>query len=381
MANGDLGPLIDNLNFGTPGFAPSLVHVSGDIYAVAYLDGAAIGRVRTFTIDSSGVVGGATIDSYNFGTSTSDPYILNIAGDVFAVAYRGVDGDGWLVSFTIDAAGNIGVANIDTLEFDPVNCWYVDFHLISGSVYLLAYRNSAAGVVRLVTVTINDNGTFGIIDTADIPIAPANTNPVRAINVSGDVWAISFTRATDNHGILVTLSISDAGAISGILNTSDWSNDAEYVSIALAISGIYVLSYQNALGGGSVSTLSINASGVIGAPLDTYIFDAVCGPYFTDLHQIGTVIDDVFVVVSYAGPGNDGWAASMSIDSAGIITGVDTLEWDNFFGSLAELFRVNADVWAVVYSGPAQQGIIQTFGLETPLDQPTVVTLPATRVT
>ena len=61
---------------------------------------------------------GAVIDSGIFDAVRGYWHrAIHISGDVFAVAYQGPDTDGWLCTLTIDSAGGIG-AVIDTLEFD-----------------------------------------------------------------------------------------------------------------------------------------------------------------------------------------------------------------------------------------------------------------------
>ena len=111
---GTIGSIIDSFEFNaTDGQQPDLIHVSGDVFAVAYRGPDSDGFVNTISIDSSGNIG-SVIDSLEFDTSSgSTPSIVHVSGTVYAVAYSGPGSDGWLAAFTIDGGGSLSNAGAD----------------------------------------------------------------------------------------------------------------------------------------------------------------------------------------------------------------------------------------------------------------------------
>ena len=77
---------------------------------------------------------GAVIDTGIFDAVTGlENSIVHVSGNVFAIAYQGVDNDGWLCTLTIDNLGNIGPI-VDTLEFDAAYGYPTSFIHVSGNV-------------------------------------------------------------------------------------------------------------------------------------------------------------------------------------------------------------------------------------------------------
>jgi hypothetical protein len=162
--DGDIAAAItDILEFDASDcYTPRIIHISGDVFAVVYQGSGGHGTVTTFNIDSSGNIGAAAIDTFEFNSTLGHfPFILPVSGNVFAVVYQGPGSDGIIATFTIDGAGNIGAAVIDSLIFDSANGAYPEIIHISGNVYAVAYSGSAsAGTVKtLDVVTLISTGT------------------------------------------------------------------------------------------------------------------------------------------------------------------------------------------------------------------------------
>ncbi|GAJ16267.1 unnamed protein product, partial [marine sediment metagenome] len=140
MAIGDIGEVIDSLEFDpVAGYYSDIIHVAGNIYAIAYTDSDDHGWLKTVSIAGNGSIG-AVIDSLEFDPVWGYlPVIIHIAGNVYAIAYEGGPGyNGWLKTVSIAGNGSIG-AVIDSLEFDPAVGSYPDIIHIAGGVYAIAY--------------------------------------------------------------------------------------------------------------------------------------------------------------------------------------------------------------------------------------------------
>jgi hypothetical protein len=187
--NGQIGnSVIDTLTFdGSQGASACIVPVSGDIYAIAYQGSGDDGFVRTLSIAANGYIGNSIIDSFEFDTSDGrEPAAIYVAGDTYAVAYRGPASDGFLKTLSIAAAGDIAGAVTDTLEFDTGDGYWPDIVNISAGVFAIAYRGpSSRGYIKTVGITT------GSTEAAYEIVASAGSRTVRAfVNTSGEAASI-----------------------------------------------------------------------------------------------------------------------------------------------------------------------------------------------
>ena len=86
------------------------------------------------------------IDTFEFDSvSGKDPSIISIADDVYALAYEGTGSDGFLVTVTIAADGQITDPAIDTFEFDIATGKTPIIILVAG-VYAIVYEGAGTDV-------------------------------------------------------------------------------------------------------------------------------------------------------------------------------------------------------------------------------------------
>ena len=88
------------------GKTPDIIHISGDVYAVAYAADGDDGWLVTVTIATNGQITNSVIDTFGFdAVSGKDSSIISIADDVYAIANEGNGSDGFLVTVTIATDG------------------------------------------------------------------------------------------------------------------------------------------------------------------------------------------------------------------------------------------------------------------------------------
>jgi hypothetical protein len=96
-----------------------IVHVSGDIYVIAYKGTGNHGILKTVNINSTGTItapSSVTNDSYEFdGTKGEQPDIIKVDSDTYAIAYRDNAKDGILKTVTIGSDGEITQSNNSTI--------------------------------------------------------------------------------------------------------------------------------------------------------------------------------------------------------------------------------------------------------------------------
>ena len=204
---------IDSFEFDVvKGKTPDIIPISGDVYAIAYAEDGDDGRLITVTIANDGQITEAIIDSVEFDNAKGKtPNIIHISGNVYAIAYAGDGDDGWLITGTITADGQITDTVIDTLEFDTSQGKTPNIIPISGDVYAIAYAGNAdAGSLKTVTIATDGQITDPVIDTLEFDSAKGKTPNI--IPVSGDVYAIAYAGNGDD-GFLKTLTIATDGQI------------------------------------------------------------------------------------------------------------------------------------------------------------------------
>ena len=61
------------------------------------------------------------LDSLEFeSVFCAHPSVVHVTGDIYAVAFTGESSDGWIATFSVNAAGDISNSIIDSKEFDGV---------------------------------------------------------------------------------------------------------------------------------------------------------------------------------------------------------------------------------------------------------------------
>jgi len=382
MAEGDIGAVIDSLEYDTDlGAYCSIIHISGDVYAIAYASTGLVGKVVTVTIEGDGQVGAAVIDTLTFDAGFGAfARIIHISGDVYAIVYQGPDNDGWLCTVTIESDGQIGAAVIDTLEFETGICQYPRIIHISGDVYAIAYQGVDSDG-WLCTVTIESDGQIGaaVIDTLEFDhtqgIAPC------IIHISGDVYAVSY-QGPDGDGWLCTVTIESDGQIgAAVIDTLEFDHTQGVDPCIIHISGdVYAIAYYAALGGpGMLKTVTIRSNGqILAAIIDFLIFDATDCSNPVIIHVSG----DVYAI-AYEGGDKDGWLCTVTIETNGQIGAavIDTLEFDTDEGRWVDMIHISGSVYAIPYAGPGNDGWLKTVPIETVVVvAPTATTDPATVV-
>ena len=301
------------LEFDTPSCEfPVLIQISDNVFAVVYRGNGDKIQLKTFTISDAGalaLVSGGDLEISGGGSAENE--IIHVAGDVYAIAYRGPDADGWLKTVNITAGGIPTLVSGGVLEFEPVQCMSVDIAHISDDVYAIAYEGPGSDG-WLKTVTISDGGALALVSGGTLEFDTAQGLYPSIIHVTGDIYAIVYS-GPGSDGWLKTVTISDAGAM------------------ALVSGG-------------------------------TLEFDATAGGTPEIIHVSGSV----FAILFSAG-GLTGWVKTVTISDAGAISYVDGtgLQLSPAGGKYLQGLHVAENVYAAVYQGADSDGWASTFDMET----------------
>jgi len=360
--------LVDTLEFDTQkGKTSELVHVSGDVYVIAYAGEGDDGFLKTVEISTSGAITNTVIDTLEFDTNNGKtPFIQHISGDVYAIAYEGQANDGFLITVVIATNGVITNTVIDTYEFDSGQGKTPRILHISGDVYAIVYEGQGeAGTVVTVEIAANGSITNSNIDTLEFE--PSRGKTPKIIPVSGDVYAITYAGFGDD-GFLTTVEIASNGAITNtVIDSYEFDPVKGKTPDIIHVSGTtYAIAYSADTDVGKVITVDIATNGAItNSIIDSLQF---VEPKGKD-PEIKHLIDDVYMVAyqDTVGPGVDpGVLSTLEILANGDISAsvIDSLVFDAVKGKTPALLQISSDVYAIAYAGAGDDGHVSTVNFQ-----------------
>lgn len=363
MAIGDIIGEINSLDFDlNGGTLPKIIHVAGTTYAIAYQGYGTDGYLRTVRISGDG----ATLEAISFlefDTSYGKaPWIIHIAGTVYAIAYVGPGSNGTLKTFNISDDGT-SISLIQTYVFDSGTDILepVIVH-ISGTTYAIFY-GGPGNDGWLKTITIQNTGVItGEISFLEFDVAHGTYSS--PIHVFGDVWAVAYTgTAINGPGRLKTFTITGAGVIAFVASYDYDANQTGAPYLFHVSGNVYAIAFGGPGFDGFLKTTIINTNGTLGGSiLSTLEFDPSNGtnPWVI---PIGANV----WAIAYDGPDGDGWLRTIKIENNGTITGeVDSLEYDPSMGMYQSMIHVSDDTYAIAYFGPGNDGWLKTVEITTP---------------
>ncbi len=199
----------------------SIVHVAGDVYAVAYRDGA--GKVTVFTVtvdDTNGVITKSAIDTQLLSYSGYDCNMIHVIDTVYAISYRNAStNDGFLETISIDSSGSIGDSVIDTIEFDTADGYYPKMTMIDSDTVGIAYQStSTTGYLKTFDISAS-----GDISTFTFEWDDAYGHLLDAVRLGTSEYYLVAYQGEGTDGYICTMRVSNDGRIQGLVDT--WEHD------------------------------------------------------------------------------------------------------------------------------------------------------------
>jgi hypothetical protein len=304
--------VLDSLEFDTSNCSfPDIVRVSEGIFAIAYQGQGNDGFIKTVVIAPDGNIGNTVTDTLEFDTQNGrEPDMIHISGNIYAIAYRGNNADGYVITVEITPKGDIAKKTTDSLEYDTSDGYYPDIIHISGDIYAIAYRGSG-GDGFITTVEINEKGkiTNKIIDSLEFDTSDCYYPNI--INISGDVYAIAY-EGNGNDGFLKTVQIASNSDISNsVIDTLEFNGSNGREPVIIHVTGdIYAIVYRGDGNDGFVTTVEIAGKGnIANSVIDTLEYDTSNGLSADIIHIFGGIF-----AIAYCGPGTDGFVKTIEIN-------------------------------------------------------------------
>jgi len=400
---GDIGAVIDFLEFNTTDTTDTnIIQVSGDTFAVAYVDASGNGQIATFTVDNAGDINNAPVvdgpDQIAAG-GIAEPQLFHITGDIYGIVYE--DGGSITINtFDINNAGTISpIATTGGIASTPITGTSPDIVKLSGAAgtpqfYAIGYTTGAA--VNIVTISITANGitVATVTATAQLDAAGDNLELVKLVDTgqyaavyhTGTKGQVEIFTAADNGG-----GVNLAGNTMLLFAGNNISATSTF-DIRHIIGTTYAVAYVGPSNQGIVETISITNTSVDVATLDnsdggSTFASNVVNPVF--LQSFDSLADLPLIIAYEDGSDNSGDLASLTINAgSGVVSNqVDTANFDTTLGREPFIAHRTGDFYVVSYEGTANDGFVTSFNLGTAPDliSPTPVITstasPATNVT
>jgi hypothetical protein len=176
---GDIGPaIIDQIKFPNASCSEtSIVHIANDIYAIAYNGYGATagsGYIITVHILNNGSIVDTLEESYQYGLPEDglEPTMIHVTNDIYAIAFGADSNDqlrtGFIKTLSIDPSGHILNGSIDILPFytylSPIDYNFeTDILHIENQLYAISFSGGNNSNWRrgfLTTVSITNSGNI-----------------------------------------------------------------------------------------------------------------------------------------------------------------------------------------------------------------------------
>ena len=397
-ANGDItnvrsmtGPTYPFEHDLSQGKHNSLVQVDSDTYALAYSGVDDDGFISTFTISSDGATI-TEVDSLEHDTDTNSHPIqknganslVKVDSDTFALAYTGADEDGFISTFTIDSDGNITAVRTQSegnnFEYDTSKGWNNSLVKVDSDTVALAYTDVwGDGIIK--TFTISSDGTT-ITQVESLEHDTSSNADNSLVHVDSDIFALAYNGAGQD-GFISTFSIDSDGDITAIKTQSEGNNfeyDDRY-------------GYHNSL-------VKVDSDTVLlaymysweGSPygkLSSFTIDSdgniteVINSNTFEIRSIKYIsvlqVDSDTYAVAWTNYQGFGKLTTMTINPDGTYPSQSRpLLIFDNYNSFNSLVKVDSDTIALASAGAGDDGLISTFGIGGDTTAPTVTITSST---
>ena len=316
----------------------SLVQVDSDTYALAYEGKDKDGFISTFTISSDGssIVEVDTLEHDIFNGQYNS--LVQVDSDTYALAYAGTNDDGFISTFTIDSEGVItpiqiqNHANTDTVD-DVANVEH-DRHRgihnslvqVDSDTYALAYEGldrdgfistftiSSSGVITPIQIQ-NHANTSEEDDVANVEHDEDRASYNSLVHVVSDTYALAYTSHGED-GFISTFTIDSNGNIAAVKTQSEGNNlehdetKGIHNSLVQVDSDTIALAYTGFDANGFISTFTISSDGSSIVEVENLEHDTDVGQY----NSLVQVDSDTYAL-AYTSSGKDGWIMTFTIPS------------------------------------------------------------------
>jgi len=368
MAGAALGPVLDSFEVdGIRAIYPTIIHIDGEYYAVAYKQSYYAHFIKTYRIIADGTI--SEIDTWQFSAEDASYSRINhISGTLYTINYKFFDGTrnrGRLKTFHISNTGIITKSWDDEYSFNNKRYW--SFLLqITGSYYaLIADEDSVRVHLYTFTIFAGAGGITLVDDFYDDGIA----FHVQGAGKIGTNIVFIIAPAGSEH-IVKTIHVSNTGVITAPYvdeETFTLAVDQTMVEMQKVSDTIYALvSHKLDTSEIFLNTIQISRAGAI---TSGFISSLVFGSSPGSIPDISRYLESDRFLIAYSGPDGDGCVDVKKITAAGVISDdplYSAYEFDDADCLTPQPLKVNGAWFPIFYTGPDGDGWLKSITFDAP---------------
>ena len=307
-----------------------------------------------FAIDGSIITAIQSLEHADSETITYNS-LIQLDSDTYVLAYTDAAGDGFIQTFTISADGET-ITEVSNEEHNTADGTHHSAVMVDSDTYLVAYASST-DMGKISTHTISAAGTITETNIIKLEHETNKATYNSLVQVDSDTYALAYTGAGDDGHIQTFTVPSDGSAITKVANEEHNESDATHNSLVQVDSNTYALAYASTSNMGKIDTFTISADGTTITEITSLEHEAVQATY----NSLVKVDSDTYAL-AYTGPDDDGFIQTFTIPTDGTtITAVASLEHDTSDATHNSLVKVDSNTYALAYTGADDDGFIQTF--------------------
>jgi hypothetical protein len=291
--------------------------------------------------------------------------LVQVDADTYALAYSGADNNGFLKTFTISADG-MTITQVQVLKHDTALGKRNSLVQVDADTYALAYRGANSdGFLKTFTISA-DGMTITQVGVLEHDTSLGQDNSL--VQVDADTYALAY-RGANSAGFLKTFTISADGTTITqvqVLEHQSAEPQSQHNSLVQVDADTYALAYTGVGAAGFLKTFTISADGMTITQVQVLEHDTSRG-----IHNSLVQVDADTYALAYSGADGAGFLKTFTISVDGMtITQVQVLEHDTSAALESSLVQVDADTYALAYRGSDDGGFLKTFTIasECPTD-------------
>ena len=337
----------------------SIVHVSGNVYAMAYGGPGDNGFMKTFTINNNGSISTIATDEHDDGNGTYNS-MIKVNGNIFALSYTGSSNNSYLKTFNISNDGN-DIEALGQNIHETTGHWHSLVKADDNTLVLAFAGPGSDGYIK--TFTISSDGTdITQVSTLEHNTGTGTSNSL--VKMDEDSYVLAYA-GHGGDGYIQTFTIPDDGSSITKVATREHNNiygswnslvQVDYNTYALAYRG-YESNDEYEL----LQTFTIPLDGSSITEVSSYKFSSSQNTgYYSSLIKLNSFE----YALAYEGVGADGYLKILHISGDGETIGerwshvydTDNADWN-------DLIIVDKNTIALTYAGNGNDGYIKTFDL------------------
>jgi len=361
MAIGDIIKVKATFEFDTTYcLRPYMIHIAGNVYAIIYTGTSPLKDGKLITVNIiDGVISEPANNTLTFETTYCDyPVMIHVADDTYCLLYEGPDFDTYLRTFTIADDGQITPGELDNQD-RSTTVEFLSIQYVSPGIFVFL-ELYGGGTSLPITWGIAANGDIDAELTSFKDLGSCDPSPSLLVTIAGRIYAYACSKESYSQGWVQTFSVDVDGTVNAITDDLKFEAVGCLAPTLFHVAGnVYAAAYLFGADSGKVTTFTIEDDGQVGASdINSYVFETVA---CNSLH-VAQVAADMFAI-AYDGPVGDGFIKTIKIDNAGQITQSvqSELEFDTADGHTPRIFHTTGNYYAVVYQGPDYDGFLKTI--------------------